>query len=397
MQSDVVVVGAGLVGLATAHALLTATPGLQLVVLEKEERPGQHQSGRNSGVLHAGVYYRPGSEKARLCTAGRTMMEALLAEAGIPFQRWGKVIVARSAAEVERLNELERRVTANGVETHRLGREGLRDVEPHAAGIDALHVPVTGTVDFGDVAEHLTERVIALGGEVRYGERVVGGGERGDAVTVETTTSTVMARSVVTCAGLHADRVARILGAEPSVELIPFRGEYAELAPSARHLVRGLIYPVPNPEFPFLGVHFTRTVDDRVEIGPSAAPAFSREGYTLGTADWDGVRSLARSPGFRRFGLRHWRMGLGEVARSVSMTAFWNAARTLVPGVARTDVRRVAAGVRAQAIYPDGSLADDFVIEQTRRAIHVINAPSPAATASLALGGEIAAKVQAMG
>ena len=354
-----------------------------------------HQSGRNSGVLHAGVYYRPGSHKAVLCRQGRADMERLCETEGLPWRRSGKTIVAVTEDERPRLAALAERARANGVEATSLDAAGLREREPHVAGVAGLWVPTTGVADFGAVAQRLAERLRQAGAEIWTATTVTGGRETDRGVVVETTAGALEAEALVTCAGLWADRVARLFGATPSVQLVPFRGEYATLAPPAAALVRGLIYPVPDPAFPFLGVHLTRRVDDRVEAGPSASLAFARDGYRLRDVRWRDLSESLGSPGVRALARRHLATGLGELGRSVSLGAFWRAARRLVPDLRREDLTRAPSGVRAQALYPDGALADDFVIETTRRAVHVVNAPSPAATASLAIGREIATQALA--
>ena len=387
---DVAIIGGGLVGLGTAYRLTARRPDLRVVLFEKEDAPARHQSGRNSGVLHAGLYYAPGSRKARLCRQGKAQMEAFCTVEGLPWRRSGKTVVALTDAERPRLATLAARAEANGVAVVRLGPEGIREHEPHAAGIEGLWVAETGVADFPAVARRLADTLAARGVDVVTGAAVSGGREASGGVTVETGAGTVGARVLVNAAGLHADRVARQFGATPGVRLVPFRGEYAAVRPEAAHLVRGLIYPVPDPAFPFLGVHLTRGVHGVVHAGPSAALAFAREGYSVRTLR---PRELAESlayGGFRALARAHWRMGLGEMGRSVSLRAFWHAARLLVPGLALSDLRRAPSGVRAQAVRPDGTLADDFVIEATRRAVHVINAPSPAATAAFAIGDEIA-------
>ena len=394
---DLALVGGGLVGLATALRVLERRPGTRLVVLEKEDRVAAHQSSRNSGVVHAGVYYRPGSRKARLCAAGRADLEALAREHDVPVRRCGKTIVALTRDELPRLLDLERRSLANGLEVHRLDAAGLAEHEPHAAALDgpltALWVPATGVADFGAVAHLLAGLVRARGGTIRTGTAVRGGAEDADGVTLSLADGRVRARAMVACAGLHADRLARSFGLAPSVRLVPFRGEYARVGGASAALVRGLIYPVPDPAFPFLGVHLTRTVHGHVEAGPSAALAFAREGYRLRDVRLRDVGETLAWPGFRRLAARHARMGIAELGRSLSLGAFWRAARRLVPALRRADLARGPAGVRAQAVLADGQLADDFVIETTPRAVHVINAPSPAATASLAIGDEIAGDV----
>ena len=395
MSVDLVVVGGGLVGLATARAALAARPGLRVVVVEKEDTVARHQSGRNSGVLHAGLYYRPGSRKAALCQAGKARMEAFCDAEGIPWTRSGKAVVAVTDAEVPRLDALAERAAANGVTVERLDADGLREREPHAAGVAALWVPATGVTDFSAVARRLAERLAEAGAKIRTATAVTGGRETGAGVVVETDGGAIEARALVTCAGLWADRVARTFGVTPSVELIPFRGEYALLKPEAAKLVRGLIYPVPDPALPFLGVHLTRRVDGTVDAGPSAALAFARDGYRFSTVRPRDLGEALSSSAFRRLARTHLRSGLDELARSLSLTTFWKAARRLLPQLRKQDLTRGPAGVRAQALHPDGTLADDFVIEETARAVHVINAPSPAATASLAVGEEIARRALA--
>ena len=318
MRADLVVVGGGLVGLATARAALAARPGLRVAVLEKEAAVGAHQSGRNSGVLHAGVYYRPGSRKAALCREGRAELEAFCDAEGLPWTRSGKTIVAVTDHERPRLEALAERARANGVEAHPLDADGLREREPHVAGVAGLWVPSTGVTDYGAVARRLAERLRESGAEVATGAGVVGGRETAGGVVVETEAGAVEGRALVTCAGLWADRVARLFGARPSVRLVPFRGEYAALAPRSAALVRGLIYPVPDPAFPFLGVHLTRRVDGSVDAGPSAALAFARDGYRLRDLRAGDVWETVRSRAFRRLAARHARMGAAELGRSLS-------------------------------------------------------------------------------
>ncbi|HEX9953495.1 MAG TPA: L-2-hydroxyglutarate oxidase [Rubricoccaceae bacterium] len=388
---DVAIVGGGLVGLATAYQLTERRPGLRVVLFEKESAPARHQSGRNSGVLHAGLYYPPGSRKARLCRTGKAQMEAFCEAEGLPFDRSGKTIVAVTEAERPRLATLASRAEANGVVAVRLGPDGIREHEPHAAGIEGLWVAETGVTDFPAVARRIAEILRARGVEIATSAEALRGREGPSGVTVESGVGTTGVRVLVNAAGLWADRVAQAFGVTPGVRLVPFRGEYAELRPEAAHLVRGLIYPVPDPSFPFLGVHLTRGVHGVVDAGPSAALAFAREGYRFSTLRPRELADTIGYAGFRALARKHWRMGLGEMGRSVSRRAFGRAAQRLVPGLTLSDLVPAPSGVRAQAVRPDGSLADDFVIETTRRAVHVINAPSPAATASFAIGDEIAA------
>ncbi len=395
-QAKVVVVGAGIVGLATARAIQQERPNARVVVLEKESAIASHQSGRNSGVLHAGVYYPPGSDKARLCTAGRASMVEFCREHGIAHEVCGKVVVAVDEAERGRLAELEERCLANGVRATAIGPEALRELEPHAAGVGALHVLDTGITDFGGVCSRLAEQIEEAGGEVRLDAAVVSGSERGEGLVVETTRGALVAARLVNCAGLHADRIANAVsgpGGANGLRIIPFRGEYCELTPERSSLVNNLIYPVPDPQFPFLGVHLTRGVDGRVHIGPNAVLALAREGYSWRRVAFDDLRETLRSRGFRKLAARYWRYGLGEMSRSVSKRRFTRAIQRLVPEVRRPDLERAPAGVRAQAITADGDLVDDFAFHQVGRALHVLNAPSPAATAALEIGRAITTRL----
>ena len=388
---DVAVVGGGIVGLATARALVADRPDLRLVILEKEARLASHQTGHNSGVIHSGIYYRPGSHKARLCVEGARLMKAFCAEHGIRVDPVGKVIVATTEAELSRLATLYERGTANGVAGLALiDRDRLREIEPHAAAIRAIHSPSTSIVDYGEVARALARELLTRGVVIRTGARVSGIAATGEGFDLTTASGPVRARRLVNCAGLYSDVVARMAGVQPGVRIVPFRGEYFMVRPERHDLVRGLIYPVPDPEFPFLGVHFTRTVHGEVEAGPNAVLAFAREGYRLGRVH---PRELLGTLGYRGFwamARRYWRMGSYEMYRSLSQAAFVRALQRLVPEITAADVTAGGAGVRAQAVAPDGSLVDDFRIARSPGAIHVLNAPSPAATASLAIGRHIA-------
>jgi L-2-hydroxyglutarate oxidase LhgO len=389
---DVAIVGGGIVGLATARALLAQAPRLRLVLLEKEARLATHQTGHNSGVIHSGIYYRPGSHKARLCVEGARLMAEFCATRGIRVQRCGKVIVATDEREVGRLRALFERGTANGVPgLAMLDRDRLREIEPHAAGLLAIHSPSTAIVDYGEVAAGLAHDLAAEGVEIRTGARVTAIVREDGGLELATTADAVRARRLVNCAGLYADVVARLAGAAPDVRIIPFRGEYYFLRPDRRDLVRGLIYPVPDPEFPFLGVHFTRTVHGDVEAGPNAVLAFAREGYRFGRVHWSELAGTLGYRGFWAMARRYWRTGSYEMFRSLSTAAFVRALQRLVPALRAEDVARGGAGVRAQAVTADGSLVDDFRIVAAADAIHVLNAPSPAATASLAIGRHVAA------
>ena len=392
---DVVVVGGGIVGLATARAVARARPEARIVVLEKEEGVARHQTGRNSGVIHSGIYYRPGSLKAKSAVAGRLAMERFCTEHGVPFERCGKVVVAVDPRELPRLAQLEERAHANGVEAERLDAAGLREIEPDVRGVAALRVPSTGVVDFGEVANALATGLVEAGVELRLGTRVDGLHERADEVTVRTPREVFRARAVVNCAGLHCDEVAReVLGRRPDVRIVPFRGEYHELAGAAAGLVRTLVYPVPDPDLPFLGVHLSRGIDGVVHVGPNAVLALRREGYTWGAVDARELAQLAAFPGMWKLARRYWRVSAEEIARSVSRTALARAVAKMVPGVTARDLVPAPAGVRAQALGRDGTLHDDFVLRETHRSVHVLNAPSPAATASLVIGETIAGKVE---
>ncbi len=389
---DVVIVGGGILGLATARAIVRARPGVQLAILEKESRIGQHQTGRNSGVLHSGIYYRPESQKAAMCVAGRLAMERFCTEHDVPFERCGKVIVAVDKRELPRLEQLERRAVANGVSAERVGPEQLRELEPHAAGIAALRVPDTGVVDFARVARALGEEISVSGADIRLGHQAIGVDERAQEITVDTERGEVTARVLVNCAGLQSDLVAAADGVRHDVQIVPFRGEFHELVPSAAELVRHLIYPVPDPDLPFLGVHLSRGIDGGVHVGPNAVLALRREGYTWSAVETQELRRLATFPGFWRMARQYWPVGVVEVYRSLNKRALARALGRLVPGITDADLRPYPAGVRAQAVARDGTLLDDFVLRETARAVHVLNAPSPAATASLVIGESIATR-----
>jgi L-2-hydroxyglutarate oxidase LhgO len=394
---DVVVVGAGILGLATARRLLLDRPSLRLAVVDKEPRVAAHQTGHNSGVVHSGIYYRPGSLKARLCVTGKEALERYVAERGLAYERCGKLIVALDQGELARLEELERRAAANGVRGLRLlGADELRELEPNAAGIRALHAPGTGIVDYREVAAAFAADVAGLGGELVLGAAVAGLEERAAGVAVETARGTFEAGLLVACAGLQSDRLARLGGVRPPVRIVPFRGDYYTLRPSARGLVNGLVYPVPDPAFPFLGVHFTRTVDGRVIAGPNAVLALAREGYGRASVRVRDVGATLGYAGFWRFARRHYRFGAGELWRDLVKRAFVRDMQRYVPAVTAADVEFGPSGIRAQALAPDGALADDFVLERTARCLYVLNAPSPAATASLAIAEHLAAEARGL-
>lgn len=385
---DVLIVGGGIVGLSTAYALTRARPGTRVTVLEKELAPARHQTGRNSGVIHSGIYYRPGSLKARFATAGAAEMVKFCAEYGIPHEVTGKLIVATGRDELPRLHALVQRGRENGIPVRELGPAQISAYEPRVRGIAAIHVGTTGVCDYGAVAAQLAE---ASGAEIAYGAEVVAVDRRPWGVAVRTADGRIVrGRALVNCAGLHCDRVARLAGDDPGMRIVPFRGEYYELARPS--LVRGLVYPVPDPAFPFLGVHLTRGVDGGVHVGPNAVPALAREGYGWTTVRPGDVAGTLAWPGSWQIARQHWRYGAGELRRSVSKRAFTEAVRRMLPSVEESDLRPAPAGVRAQAVLRNGTLVDDFLIQETPRTVHVLNAPSPAATASLPIGREIAAR-----
>ncbi|WP_405480060.1 L-2-hydroxyglutarate oxidase [Streptomyces sp. NBC_00009] len=389
---DVLVIGGGIVGLSTAYALTRAVPGTRVTVLEKEHGPARHQTGRNSGVIHSGVYYRPGSLKARFAVRGAAEMVKFCDEYGIAHAVTGKLIVATERDELPRLHALVQRGRENGIPVRELGPAQIGEYEPYVRGLAAIHVGTTGVADYVSVARYLAE---ASGADIRYGAEVVQIDRRAErGVAVRTAAGDVVrGRVLVNCAGLHCDRIARLAGDDPGMRIVPFRGEYFELA--RPELVRGLVYPVPDPAFPFLGVHLTRGIDKSVHVGPNAVPALALEGY-----DWSTVRprelgATLAWPGSWRIARRHWRYGAGELRRSVSRDAFTSAVRRLLPAVTADDLVPAPAGVRAQAVLRDGTLVDDFLIREAPRTVHVLNAPSPAATASLPIGREIARRALA--
>jgi L-2-hydroxyglutarate oxidase len=388
-KADVAIVGGGIVGLATAYQISERHPQLSICVLEKETKVAQHQSGRNSGVLHSGIYYKPGSLKARNCREGKLAMERFCEAHGNPFERCGKVIVAVDDREMPALERIFERGRENGVACELIGPERLAELEPHAAGIRAIHVPESGIVDYPRVCEKLAELIEQRGGTIATGTRVSKILRRMHEVVVETDRGIIQAGQLINCAGLYCDRVVEMSGEEPAIRIVPFRGEYYELKPAAFHLCRNLIYPVPDPQFPFLGVHFTRMIRGGVECGPNAVLAMAREGYRLGDLRLGEFVESLTYRGFRRMARRHWRMGLGEMYRSLSKSAFVRALQHLVPDLHSDQLVRGRSGVRAQAVHPSGKLVDDFLIQQIGPMIHVLNAPSPAATAALTIGNSI--------
>jgi L-2-hydroxyglutarate oxidase len=383
---DVAVVGGGIVGLATARELVTRHPRVKVVVLDKELDVARHQTGHNSGVIHSGIYYKPGSFKARFARAGSASMVAFCEEHGIAHEVCGKVIVATAPDELPRLDALHQRGLENGLAVRKIGPEEVRELEPHVAAIAGVHVPSTGIADYVGVTRTYARLVQEAGGELRTGVTVTGVRSTADGAVVETDAGDFEAALVVNCAGLHSDRIARKTGVDPRARIVPFRGEYFELVPERRHLVKNLIYPVPNPDFPFLGVHFTRMIDGTVHAGPNAVLAMAREGYEKTDVNLKDLAETLAFPGFWRLASRNYKEGAKEVWRSLSKAAFVRSLQRLIPEVRPEDVVPTHAGIRAQALTTDGALVDDFLIVRGDRSVHVCNAPSPAATASLEIG-----------
>ena len=394
-QFDIVVIGGGIVGLSTAMHASRIFPHLRLLLVEKEEKVAQHQSGHNSGVIHSGIYYKPGSLKAKLCVEGAAAMVAFCREHAIPYELCGKVIVATTEEEIPRLHSLFERGQANGLEGLRLlNREQAREIEPHCGGVAWLHVPGTGITDYSAVCEKYAELIVAQGGTVSTATKVTGIRRRNGETVVETTRGAYGARYVVNCAGLQSDYVSRMAGEKPDIRIVPFRGEYYDLAPQSEHLVRALIYPVPDLRFPFLGVHFTRRIRGGVDAGPNAVLAFKREGYTRTDFSLQDLTSTFSYSGFWHMAAKYWRSGAGEFYRSFSKPAFVRALQTLLPEISSSDLVADGSGVRAQAVRPDGALVDDFQFVCSQNILHVWNVVSPAATASLPIGREIVRMAQ---
>jgi L-2-hydroxyglutarate oxidase len=387
---NVIIIGGGVVGLGVALEIMRRFPRQRLLVLEKEDRVARHQSGHNSGVIHSGVYYKPGSLKARLCVAGAAAMVEFCREYGIPHKVCGKVIVATHEEELPRLEELRRRGETNGLVGLRLiSPEELREIEPHATGLQALVVPSTGVTDYALVSEKYAELITAVGAAVLTSAPAVGIRRSTTEILVETPRGAFSTDSLINCAGLHSDRISRMAGDEPGVMIVPFRGEYYELVPDRACLVRALIYPVPDPRFPFLGVHFTRRVTGKVDAGPNAVLALAREGYTRSNVNLGDLVDSVAFAGFWRMAFRNWRSGIAEWYRSLSKPAFVKALQRMLPEVQEKDLVPGGSGVRAQALKPDGALVDDFQFVPSRKMLHVLNVPSPAATASLVIGKTI--------
>ncbi len=395
---DIAVVGGGIVGMSFAMQATAAFPGTRLIVLEKEDGLARHQTGHNSGVIHSGVYYKAGSLKARLCVAGAREMVEFCAQHAIPHEVCGKLIVATNEAEDARLDDLMARGTANGLTGLKmLDRAAMREVEPHVGGVRALLVPSTGITDYSMVTAKYAEIAKSRGVEVKTGAGVTGFASSGGEVIVKTRAGEFAARYVVNCAGLYSDRVAQMAGHDPEMMLVPFRGEYYDLAPARAGLVRSLVYPVPDPAYPFLGVHFTRRIHGNVDAGPNAVLAFRREGYKRTDFDLGEAMEVVGYSGFRAMARKHWKNGLGEMRRSWRKRLFVESCQRLIPEVGMEDMSPGGSGVRAQAVAADGSLVDDFRFVSRERFLHVLNVPSPAATASLPIGREIVGMVQKAG
>jgi L-2-hydroxyglutarate oxidase len=393
---DFAIIGGGIVGLATAHAIRSKNPSATLVVLEKEAEWARHQTGHNSGVIHSGIYYAPGSFKARFCRAGNRSMIDFCQNNGIEFEICGKVIVATREKELSQLDKLYERGVQHGLHVQRIEPDELKEIEPHVNGLAAIRVFDAGIVDYTVVCQTLAKLLSESGCELSLNHKVTAVTQRAHQVELIANDTAVSARLVINCAGLHSDRVATLSGAAPNLQIVPFRGEYFELRAQRRHLVKHLIYPVPNPDFPFLGVHFTRTMGGHVEAGPNAVLALAREGYRKTDVDLADLRETLGFSGFRTLARRYWKEGMQEMWRSISKHAFVRSLQQLIPAITAADLEPAPAGIRAQALKADGSLVDDFHIISHERCLHVCNAPSPAATASLEIGKHIAGLVDAM-
>ena len=390
MKTDICIIGGGIVGLATAYQLSQNFPDKKVVIVEKENSLAKHQTGHNSGVLHSGIYYKPGSLKAINCRMGKLAMEAFCEEQEIEHELCGKVIVALNEEEVPRMEKIYQRGQENGVNCEIIPRERLLEIEPHAAGVQAIHVPECGIVNYKKVCLCLGEIIQEKNGEILLGGGVKKIESSTDEIVVHTSSDSIQTAYLINCAGLHSDRITELGGEQSPAKIIPFKGEYFELTDDSKHFCKNLIYPVPDPEFPFLGVHFTRMIDNSVECGPNAVLAFGREAY--GKFDLN-LKDLLESifyPGFQKMAMKHWRMGWGEIWRSYNKGAFVKALQRLIPEIEAKHLHSVPAGIRAQAVSPDGAMVDDFLIQENNRIINVCNAPSPAATASLNIGATIA-------
>jgi (S)-2-hydroxyglutarate dehydrogenase len=390
MQYDCLMIGGGIVGLATAHKLLEAKPDLKILLVEKEDGIAKHQTGNNSGVIHSGLYYKPGSLKATNCIRGYEMLLEFAQKHSIPYDLCGKVVVATNEQQIPLLQNLYDRGIENGLDKiTRISRAELKEIEPHCAGVDALKVPYTGIIDYKEVSKKLGELIREAGGEIMLSTKVLGIKPEGKGAIVQTDNGEFSARLIINCAGLYSDKIAALTHPDIQVRIIPFRGEYYMLKPEAQSLVKHLIYPVPDPNFPFLGVHFTRMIEGGIEAGPNAVFAFKREGYTKTSIDLKELWGSLSWPGFRKVATKYWKTGIGEYYRSFNKSAFTRALQELIPEVSEKDLVPAGAGVRAQACDRSGGLIDDFAFLEKDFIIHVLNAPSPAATSSLSIGKTI--------
>jgi L-2-hydroxyglutarate oxidase len=386
-MKDVIIIGGGIVGLATGYQLLQLNPSVRVTILEKESGPAHHQTGNNSGVIHSGIYYKPGSLKARNCIGGYNMLIDFCERNDIPYEICGKIIVATSNEELPALEKLFNRGNENGLKNLRkLQQQELKEFEPHVNGISGIHVPQTGIIDYKEVSAKLAQKILEKGGKICYNEKVRNIGKTGSQVVVDTESNRYETGLVVNCGGLYSDRLASLTENRLDIRIIPFRGEYFRISENKKHLVRNLIYPVPDPEFPFLGVHFTRMIDGNIEAGPNAVLAYAREGYRKSDFNFNEMAGTLSWPGFRKIAGKYWRTGLGEIKRSYSKQAFTKALQRLLPEITSGDLMPGGAGVRAQACDRKGNLLDDFLILENEMAINVCNAPSPAATSSLSIG-----------
>ena len=390
---DCVIIGGGIVGLSVAWAILERKPDIRVTVLEKEDGWAQHQTGRNSGVIHSGIYYKPGSLKAKLCREGNRRLVEFCDLYDVPYEACGKVIAATTASELPLLEKLYGRGIANGLAVRKLATSETNEIEPHVSCLAGIHVPSTGIVDFAAVCRKLAQLIAARGGQLRLGTKVLGLRTNEKEGVLETSQGAFAARWIINCAGLYSDRIARLAGTQPGARIVPFRGEYYEVKPESRRLVRNLIYPVPDPQFPFLGVHFTRMIDGSVHAGPSAVLSLKREGYHRTSFNFRDFIDTMTYGGFWRLAAKHARSGLREMHRSFSKKAFVRNLQKLIPEICEEDLVPGGAGVRAQALWPDGGLVDDFLIVKGSSTVHVCNAPSPAATASLEIGRVIAEQI----
>lgn len=392
---DYLIIGGGIVGFATAYELISSHPDARILLLEKESGPAQHQTGRNSGVIHSGIYYAPGSSKARFAHAGASSMVRFCESHGISHRVCGKVIIATNAAEIPLLESIYKRGTLNRVPVEKVSAERVREVEPHVSCVGGLLVKSTGITSYSEVCQKLLDLIVGLGGEVRFDQSVIGIQDRGTSKVVNTQSGSYESRFLINCAGLHSDRISRMSGADPGVGIVPFRGEYYELVPEKRNLVNTLIYPLPNPDFPFLGVHFTRMIDGSVHAGPNAVLAFKREGYLKKDFSFIDLKETIGSKAFWKLARRHYKEGFMEMRRSIFKSEFVSSLKRLIPSIESDDIVPCASGVRAQALSADGKLVDDFMLVRGRGILNVCNAPSPAATCSFEIAKYILKNVSA--